>query len=298
MKVLLISSEVAPFSRSGGLGDVCGALPKALRSIGHEVRIVTPKYRDVSERRYNLREVARLKSLDIHIGGHTFPCSVKSGFIPRPRIQVYFIDNKDFFDRNHYYVDPQTGKDWEDNHLRFAFLVHATLQLVQHLNWIPDIIHCNDWQTALLPYLIRTDHRYYSVFRNTRTVLHIHNASFLGLFNYQNINELCLNPEDAAPCGPLEFYGKLSFLKAGAYSADRLLTVSPTYAREIQATPDWGGGLEGLYTTRKDKLIGVLNGVDTQVWNPEKDCFITTHYNIENLNDGKTANKNDLLQKM
>ncbi len=179
MKILFLTSEVAPFSRTGGLADVSKALPKALKSLGHEVRLITPRYRSIRERRHGLREVARLRSLDIEFGGEVHSCAVKSGFIPGAKVQVYFLESERFFNRWGLYGDPETGADWPDNHLRFAFLCHASLQLIQHLRWFPDIIHCNDWQTALVPYLLSSDDRYAGDFTSTRSVLHLHNICLL-----------------------------------------------------------------------------------------------------------------------
>ncbi len=289
---------MAPFSQTGGLGDVAGALPKTLKSLGHEVRVVTPRYRSIRERRYGLREVSRLRSLDIHLGDTNYTCSVKSGFIPGSKVQVYFLEVTDLYDRIGLYTDPVTKEGWADNHIRFAFLNHASLQLMLHLQWFPDIIHCNDWHTALIPCLLHFDESYNSGFSHTRTVFHLHNVTFQGIFPLEATEDLCLGHPCIEKRNPFEFHGKLSFMKGGTEYADLLVTVSPTYAREIQSSPELGCGLDDLFKTRKDHLFGLLNGVDSQVWNPEIDRRIPHSYGVDDVITGKSINKAELQKRV
>ena len=296
LKILFISSEITPFSRTGGLGDVAGALPKALKNLGHEIRVVTPFYRSVKERRYGLRDVARLSELSIEIGGKTMEYSVKSGFLVGSKVQTYFITSKDMYRRKGIYVDPKTGKDFIDNHLRYGFLNHVALHLMADLNWIPDIIHCSDWQASLVPYLIRKHDSYRESFEPARTLLHLHNVGFQGLFPMEVASEIGVNPSDVEVGGVSEFYQKLSFLKSGVCCADKIVTVSPTYSEEIRSSAEYGCGLEDLYEERRSDLSGIINGINRDVWNPEKDESIDSKYTVEDFIEGKAANK-EALQK-
>ncbi len=304
MKVLFLSSEIAPFSRTGGLGDVAGSLPKALKLLGHEVRVVTPCYRTVKERKYGLRDVARLKDLPIQIADKTIECSVKSGFIPGSKVQTYFIYEPNLYHRKGLYTDSKTGEDFPDNYFRFAFFNHVALQLMADLNWIPDIIHCNDWQSSLTPYLIRRNEFYKDIFESTRTILHLHNVGYQGLFPPEFAEEIGIDPKEVKPGGLFEFYEKLSFLKGGVATADILVTVSPTYAEEICSDEQVGGGLIGLYEERKTMLYGVLNGVNMDVWNPRYDEHVVAKYPIDEEDEqvttqqGKAENKADLQEQL
>lgn len=296
MKILFMSSEVAPFSSTGGLGEVGGGLPKALKNLGHEVRVITPRYYSIRERQNGIREVLRLKDLQIDACGMTHLCSVKCGTIHNSKVQVYFLDNEEFFKREHYYVDPKTNRDYEDNHKRFAFFAHATLQVLQMLEWCPDVIHCNDWQTGLLPYIIRTNEKYRSAFHATRTVMHIHNMAFQGLFPKEYAHEICLNYYDVYPGSPIEFYDKISFLKAGIATSDALLTVSPNYAVQISTDDIIGAGMQGMLNERNGSLHGIINGVDTEVWNPKLDKKLAKTYKTETMDEGKAENKTALQE--
>ena len=298
LKILFISSEVAPFSKTGGLGDVAASLPKALKNAGHEVRVVTPLYKTIRERKYGLREVARLKSLAIEMGDNSFECAVKSGFIPGSKVQVYFVENNDFYGRLTPYTNPDNDRDYPDNHIRFAFLSHAALRLTIHLGWIPDIIHCNDWQTALIPYLIKNNSEYGNELSASRTVLHLHNLVYQGVFPVSHRNQLGFSASELTPGEPLEFYEQMSFLKAGICAADHLVTVSPTYSNEIRTISDMGCGLEGVLSKRKEVLTGVINGIDTDVWNPGSDKLIPYTYNSKTFVENKALNKNELQERL
>ena len=153
LKVLYISTEVSPFAKTGGLADVSESLPKELKESAHDIRIFMPKYGSINERKYVLREVIRLKDIQVPVGNKIVIANVKSSFLPNSKVQIYFIGNKEYFNRTGYYVDPKTNKDWKDNAERFVFLSRAALEILKKLHWQPDIIHCNDWQTALIPYL-------------------------------------------------------------------------------------------------------------------------------------------------
>ena len=192
LNVLFISSEVAPFAKTGGLADVAGALPKELKDLGHDVRVILPKYSMVDERKFNLREVIRLKDIEIRMGEDRYSVAFKSAFLPDSRVQVYFMEYDPFFDRDSLYLDPKTGVDWEDNPQRFTLLCRATLAALKLLHWQPDIIHCNDWQTALIPYLLKSEMVGDPFFQKTRTLLSIHNLAYQGNFDPEMMDAIGL----------------------------------------------------------------------------------------------------------
>ncbi|HOH06387.1 MAG TPA: glycogen synthase GlgA [bacterium] len=296
LRVLYLSTEVAPFAKTGGLADVASALPKALFEQGHDVRVMMPKYGNISERRYTLREVIRLKDIPIGVGGQEHVVSAKSAFLPETKVQVYFLDYKPFFERSDYYVDSATGKDFPDNAQRFFLFCKAVLETIKLLHWEPHIIHCNDWQTALIPWLLKNHYQDDPFFAKAITVLSIHNLAFQGIFPQSVLPELGLAAELGQAGTDLEFYGKVSFLKAGIRSADLITTVSPTYSAEIQSDPELGCGLQGVLLERKEDLCGILNGVDYGIWNPEKDALIPVKYSAATLKD-KEKNKKALAKE-
>ena len=181
-RILFLSSEVAPFAKTGGLADVSSALPKALFDLGHDVRVMMPKYGCISERKYVLRDVIRLKKISVTMGSKEHTVSAKSAFIPDTKVQVYFLEYKPFFDAQDLYVDSGTGEDLSNNAERFALFSRAALETTKLLHWEPDIIHCNEWQTALVPWLLKNDYARDDFFTSTRTVLSIHNVVYQGIF--------------------------------------------------------------------------------------------------------------------
>lgn len=294
--VLYVSSEVAPFAKTGGLADVAGALPKAIKELGHDIRVMMPKYGFISDRKYTLREVIRLKDVHVQLGDREYTISAKSAFLPDSKVQIYFIEYPPYFDRESPYVNPKTGKDWEDNAERFALFSRGVLEVLRVLHWQPDVIHCNDWQTALIPTYLKTVLKDDNYFAKTSTLLTIHNLAYQGVFDPGVLEAIGLPQELFSPGGPVEFYGKVNFLKAGIVYADLLNTVSERYAQEIQ-TPEYGAGLDGVLRERAQDLYGILNGVDYSVWNPETDELIPHHYNASDLS-GKWKNKEALLEQL
>ncbi len=280
---------------------MAGALPKALKGLGHEVRLITPRYRTIRARHYGLRDVARLQSLAIDIGQSRQECSIKSGFVVGSKVQVYFLDNHILYDKPRPCLDRNEGSDNSECHLRIAFLDHAALQLTMHLRWFPDIIHCNGWQTALVPYLIRCNDRYRDILGSTRTLVHLHSFDNQGIFPFQMAAEIGFSRSELEPGQPLESNGQVSFLKAGVATADLLVTVSPTYAREILSDdePDLPlSGLRGELSERGDELFGIPNGIDTEVWNPASDSSIPRKYHLDNFVEGKALGKGALQRSL
>lgn len=296
LKIFYVVSELAPFAKTGGLADVAGAFPRYVKELGHDIRLMMPNYREVNERKYVLRDVIRLRNLEVRVGDRVVKGSAKSAFLPGTKVQVYFLDSKEYFDREDLYQDPKTHKDYPDNAERFVFFCKQCLEMLRHLHWQPDVIHCNDWQTALIPVYLKTLLAEDPFFKKTVTLLTIHNVGYQGVFPAEAAGLTGLPEELAAKDGPLEFWEKVNFLKGGILYADLLTTVSPTYARQIQEDDDFGCGLAEVLRSREKDLHGVINGVDYSVWGPEVDRFVPAKYNPSDLTP-KREDKKALLQR-
>jgi len=287
LNVLFASSEVAPYAKTGGLADVSEALPRALAALGLSLIVVTPFYRQVGEGGFDLQEVKT--SLKVPVGERELPTAV---FRTRPfsGVPVYFIRRDEYFDRGELYGTPEG--DYFDNAERFIFFCRAVLLLAKKIGFQPGIIHCNDWQTALLPVYLQKTFKDDPFYRQTRTLFTIHNLAYQGIFARGALTAGGL-PESLFSMDALEFYGKLNFMKGGILFSDAVTTVSEKYAREI-LTPEFGYGLDGVLRNRKGDIFGVENGVDYRIWNPETDPFIAARYSAGDLS-GKKRCKEDLL---
>lgn len=293
MDITYVSSEVVPFARTGGLSDVAGALPKSLQELGHKVYLFMPLYKKIKQGPFKLSPTKF--NLSIPMGNKISPGQVYSTILPDTRIPVYFIENKDYYDREGLYQDPATGKDYKDNCERFSFFSRAVLETLQVLGIKPDIIHCNDWQSALVPTYLKTLYKDNNSFRGTASLFTIHNLSYQGLFPKEDMPLTGLD-WSYFNWKQLEFYGKINLLKAGIVFSDIITTVSRKYAEEIQ-TAEFGVGLDGVLRERTADLYGVPNGTDYSVWNPEKDKLIPANYSLKNLK-GKKACKQHLQRKL
>lgn len=279
MKILLVSSEVVPFAKTGGLADVAGSLPIELAKLGHDVRVAMPKYRCVDDKKFKLRPI--LQDIHVHLSTNDYIAKIKKTSFPGTKVPVYFVQNEAFFGRDGLYQ--AGGQDYADNAERFAFFCKAVIWLLKGLKWIPDIIHCNDWQTALIPVYLRTawDMKQDPDLTPIRILYTIHNLGYQGQFDPSQAPRIDIGPELFHPSG-LEFYGNLNLMKGGLVFADEISTVSPSYAREIQ-TPEYGNGLEGVLVWRSHHLRGIMNGIDESVWNPAKDALIPARYTPSRL---------------
>ncbi len=282
---------MAPLIKTGGLGDVLGALPKALAELGYEVTVCIPKYEKDLSRNVVLRPMGI--EGEVVVGGERKPYSVFEAIISDVSFKTFVIGNDELFGRAGLYVDPKTGKDFEDNDIRFSFFSKAAIDLVQKLKWRPDIFYAHDWQTALAPVYLKSVEKENQFFANSKSVLTIHNMAFQGKFKTSRYHYLGLPENLIYATAPLEYYGDLNFLKSGIYFADKITTVSETYAREIQG--ERGCGLEGVLRTRAKDIVGILNGVDYSVWSPSKDKLIPFRYRETSLT-GKRNNKAALLK--
>jgi starch synthase len=282
VKILFVSSEGLPYSKTGGLADVVEALPGALLALGHEVAVLLPRYHG------NKITSTLVLSVSTQLGDKMRFPAIGEG-PPVKGVRYFFVDDPPFFDRAHLYGD-KTG-DYPDNAERFAEFSRVAIEFMKRV-WLPDVIHCHDWQSALVPLLLRTQHTSDPVMRSLPVVLTIHNLGYQGLFPQTAMKSIGL-PDTLFTMDMLEFYGKVNFLKGGLIFADYLTTVSRRYAKEIQ-TPEYGWGLEGVIRNRADRLVGILNGVDYAVWSPEVDTLIAQNYSAQDL-DGKKTCKRDLL---
>ncbi len=298
LNVLFVSSEVDPFAKTGGLADVSSALPQAIRSLDHEVRIMLPRYGVINERKAHLHEMLRLKEIEVPVGGKKYLAGVKSSFLTssHAKVQVYFLDNQHFFGRHGLYVHPDTRKDYQDNDERFIFFCRGVLEVLKRLGWAPDIIHCNDWMTGLLPAYLKTMYADDPFYASTRTVFTIHNMAYQGVFPKASFPKTLLPAEVFSPRGA-EAYGNLNFLKAALVYADALTTVSERYAVEIGTSEEFGCGLQDVVRGRKGDLTGILNGVDYSQWDPAVDELLPHRYDIRSI-DLKVENKKALCARM
>ena len=290
MRILMISAEAAPFAKTGGLADAVSALSIALHKLGHDVRIVMPRYYKIN--RENLSQLPG--SMCVHCGyREEWTAVYTTDMIGTKGLPVYFIDHEGCYGRDGVYGVP-TDTDFKDNPMRFSLLCNGAFQLCRKLGWYPDIIHAHDWSAALSTVLLRFNERHNN-FANTKSVFTIHNLGYQGVYNKHNYSILSLDWNHFYSSG-LEDYDQINFLKSGLISADALTTVSPTYASEIQSQ-EYGFRMDGILRVRSNDLYGILNGVDTDVWNPEKDTLIAKNYSVKTIKD-KVENKIALQKQM
>lgn len=292
LKVLFVTSEVAPFSKVGGLADISAALPQALARLGCKVRVVTPRYGMIDRQGHGLVVDESLPQIALDAGGRPLRAAFLRPGGRRGDVQVLFVDCEPLYGRPGIYLDPFSNRDYLDNDYRFILLCRAALALCSVRGWVPDIVHCNDWPAGLVPLYLQLA-RARGKWRRPRSLLTIHNIAYHGLFDASAITRIGGADRFFYPGGPLEFYGQVSFLKAGLELADGLNTVSPTYAREIQSSYEYGFGLETVLRARGTALTGVLNGIDTDTWNPAADAHIAAPYGVETL-EAKELNKRAL----
>jgi starch synthase len=283
MRVLLAAAEIYPFAKTGGLADVCAALPRTLAALGAEVRLLLPGYESALD---TLRSARVAADLDTVLG--VTPVRLLEG-VSETGLTVWLVDCPPLYRRPGTPYQDEHGVDWPDNALRFGVFSQTIARLAigrPDLGWRAEVVHCHDWHTGLAPYLLK-----HARGARPRTVFTIHNAAFQGCFELALARRLGLPDEVLTPEG-IEFYGKLSFLKAGIRYAERLTTVSRRYAHEL-LTPEFGCGLEGLIAAREKDFVGILNGIDTELWNPATDTYIAQRYSAQAL-EGKGACKEEL----
>ncbi|RUT35913.1 glycogen synthase GlgA [Paenibacillus zeisoli] len=284
MKILFAAAEAIPFVKTGGLADVIGALPKALLKAGHDVRIVLPKYKAVPDQFRSQLEPVDI--IQVPLAWRSQYCGIEE--LTYEGIPVYFIDNEFYYGRDGIYG---YGDDGE----RFAFFNRAVLEILPYIDFQPDVIHCHDWHAALIPVLLRHHYLHNPFYQSVRTVFTVHNLLYQGIFPYEVMPDLLDLPNDYFTPDGLEYYGNVNYLKAGLVYADHVTTVSPTYAEEIK-TEYYGYGLDGLLRSLGGKLSGIVNGIDTKLYNPATDTEIPAKYRTS-LNK-KRENKPFLQQEL
>lgn len=289
IKILFVTSELYPLVKTGGLADVSASLPAALQALGLDVRILLPGYDSVMAQLPHARKAALISNVSAY-----FPdCTLRTARTPDSNVPLMLLDCPTLYHHENGPYQDRAGNDLPHNHLRFGLLGYVAALLGSDespLTWRPDIVHCNDWQSGLAPAYL-----HFMPGSKPSSLITIHNLAFQGIFPPESLAWLGLPPESFQING-LEYYGSVSFLKAGLFYADRITSVSPTYAEEIQHAP-LGMGLQGLLTTRRDHLSGILNGIDETSWNPRSDPHIPAHYDANDLAN-KRVNKRALQQHM
>ena len=291
MHVAIVASEAVPFAKTGGLGDVIGALPRALEQAGHTASVFLPAYRCIRDSGLPLSSTDI--NLHIPVGTQKIDGTVLESTLPGSGVKVYLIDQPRYFDRAGLYGSH--GKDYDDNCARFVFFSRAVLESLGPLGIRPDVVHCNDWQSGLIPVYMKTIYQNDPALVTAGSLLTIHNLAYLGLF-WQR--EMVLTGLDWRFFNwrQVEFHGQICFMKAGLVFADMLSTVSPNYAREIQ-TPRYGSGLDGLLRDRLVDLRGIVNGIDREIWTPARAPSIARNYDATTVDDGKAVCKAWLQRK-
>ncbi|MEX0999023.1 MAG: glycogen synthase GlgA [Thermodesulfobacteriota bacterium] len=298
MKVLFVATEMYPLAKVGGLADVVGILPKKLKELGCDVRVIIPFHKQVKVNLSisNFIVKDKVEEITVNIGGQAYKGKIKEVIIGG--ITVYLLVNDELFDREYIYSTPDG--DYDDNDARFGFLSLGALKIAKAVNFKPDIIHCHDWHTALLPILLkwRNDLNCESFFKDSKVVFTIHNISYQGLFEKEILDKFNL-PQSLFTHMDLEFYGKVNLMKGGILYSNLVTTVSPTYAQELK-TPQYGCGLDGVFRSisgESGKFAGILNEIDHVVWNPKNDSSIYENYGPNN-SDSKSQNKLGLQREL
>ena len=294
LNLLLVSPEAVPFAKTGGLADVAGALPKALNKLGHNTKLVMPLYPQVDRSKFQLRELSGTHAALVNGERESF--ALFEDVTDGRTFDTWFISHPGYFNRPELYKDPATGLDYADSDERFAFFSRAVLECCHATGFMPDVIHCNDWQSGLIPALLKVDSQY-ADFRNVATLFSIHNIGYQGNFPRESFARLGLDEALFTPGQGFEYWNKLSYLKAGIWYTDIINTVSRRYAQEIQSSAEYGHGFEGILRDRARDLFGVLNGIDDDIWNPAKDELIPVKYSLEKL-DGKAKCKTALRRRV
>ncbi|HEY0683957.1 MAG TPA: glycogen synthase [Steroidobacter sp.] len=287
LKICFVASEIAPLAKTGGLADVAGVLPRHLHELGHDVRVFMPLYSTMSNGAvHHAPTLDNARQVPLALGPHRYTFSLLESQLPNSSVPLYLVHCPEVYDR------PSLYTSGVDEHLRFLVLQRAALDGCQRMGFAPDVMHCNDWHTALMPMMLKSVYAWDGLFANTRSVLSIHNIGYQGIFSAGTTYDIggevrhLVSPETLAG-------GAFNWLREGVRHADRVTTVSPTYAQEI-CSPIGGHGLDGALRARADGVVGILNGVDYSEWNPATDRYLKHHFSPQDLS-GKLATKRSLL---
>jgi len=290
LKICLASSELAPLAKTGGLADVASALSVYLDRQGHDVRVLIPLYSSIDTSNLEITRVQFLQNLPIQMGRHHFHYSIDTAKLPGSDLAIYLLRCPQLYHRHGIYTSDG------DEHLRFILLSRAAIEMCQHMGFAPDIFHCHDWHTSLVPLYLKTRYAWDKLFHGTRSVLTIHNIGYQGVFSADTLPDLGLEHENGKLHQDDLAHGMINFLKTGVLYADLLTTVSPNYAREILG-PEYGMGLQDILRHRRQALVGILNGVDFDEWNPAADPLIPYAYDGRRV-AGKKKNKLALMKEL
>lgn len=290
MKIAFVASEVFPYAKTGGLADVAGSLPIELSNLGHKVKVFMPKYNLFGEVEHGLHYQWSIGEIPVRVAGKVHSVHVHTAKLPRSNVEIYFVDCPYYFHRFLVYTNDL------DEDERFILFMKGTIEILQRLQWAPDIIHCNDWQTGLLPILLKENYGWDKLFEKTSTVFTIHNIAYQGRFSKETFYKAEIKEEHFLHGGIGEFEGGVNFMKTAILTSDVINTVSETYAREL-LTPEYGEGMQDYLRMRERDLYGIINGIDYNIWNPEKDVLIPYQYSKENMS-GKLQNKKFLVDHL
>ncbi|HVY23632.1 MAG TPA: glycogen synthase [Steroidobacteraceae bacterium] len=289
MKITFVASEITPFAKTGGLADVAAALPRALHALGHEVRLFMPFYASIAGKHYNIKPVDSIQHVGLLLGQHHYEFSLLSTRLPDSTLDVFLVDCPALYSRAALYTYDA------DEHRRFLLLQRAVLESCQRMQFAPDIIHCNDWHTALLPLMIRTSYGWDRLFQRTHSVFSIHNIGYQGQFGAHTLGDIGIGDIVAHMHSPDLAAGHINWMREGIRHAHSVCTVSPTYAKEI-CTPEGGYGMDNSLRERTRGVTGILNGVDYDSWNPETDDLLPAQYGMHSM-QGKQQCKQALLAR-
>ena len=296
-KIWYVASEIYPFAKTTVLGDVTGSFPKSLKMKNQEIRVIMPKYKTINERKYILREVIRLRDIPVTINGETKTVNVKSAFLPDSKVQIYFVEIPDYFGRIGLYADHKTGKEYPDNVQRYAYFCKAAIETLKILSWKPDIIHCNDWQTAFIPIYLKTIYKDDEFLQNIKTVFTIHDLINQGIVKKNLGVSLDINSSLIEKGESFEDETNINICQGAINLSDWITTVSKTYAKQIFESDKYGYGLSKLLKSKASKFTGILNGVDYSVWSPQSDKYLPFQYSSDKL-EIKEQNKHALITRI
>ncbi len=290
-RIVMFSAEAAPFAKVGGMGDVVGALPKALEKLGIHSTVVIPAYASVLEAaRFDIRPCESVSEFNVRLGSETENARIYQTRLNSSDVDVFLIGSHRYFDRSGIYGNPDTGEGYRDNGKRFLFFMKSGLELLLRLRNPVDIIHCHDSHTGLIPGIIRTNYSSSPFFSDVGTLFTIHNLAYQGVYSKRVLHYAGIDDNHFYPMSPFEYWNKVNFMKAGILMSDKVNTVSQTYASEIQSSHEFGHGLEGVLHSRRMDLSGIVNGIDYEEWNPQTDPLIPERFSSSDFS-GKEACK-------
>ncbi len=296
LKIFMVFPEIAPFAGDAEVGMVGASLPLVFKEMGHDVRIISPQYHVINERRYVLRDVIRLQNIDVPLGDETVRVNVKSAFIPNSKVQVYFIDYKPFFFREGLYTDPKNRKPYPDNAKRFILFSRSVLETLTKLQWQPDVIHCHGWQSGLVPFFLKSVYNHDVFYQKMSSLFTIHDFSNEGRFPNSCVQDMALVEETASKAQLIDSEGQCNFLRAGIVHADMVNTVSKRSAEQVLIDSEIGLTVKDVLKKRGSKFTGIPGGIDDGIWNPETDAYIPEKFNLKDM-QGKAACRAALIDR-